>query len=74
VSTPLADIEERVVSVERAGALLGLSRASAYRAAHRWLDTNGAEGLPVVVLSRRRMLVPVAALDRLLETARGFAS
>ena len=74
MSTPLADIEERVVSVERAGALLGLSRASAYRAAHRWLDTNGAEGLPVVVLSRRRMLVPVAALDRLLETARGYAS
>ena len=74
IDTPLADLEVRVVSVERAGALLRLSRASAYRAAHRWLETNGAEGLPVVVLSRRRMVVPVAALERLLETARGIAS
>ena len=66
MNTSLAVTSERVISVERAGALLGLSRASAYRAAHRWLETNGSEGLPVVVLSRRRMLVPVAALDRLL--------
>jgi hypothetical protein len=74
VTIPLADTQKRVISVERAGALLGLSRASAYRAAHRWLDTGGSEGLPVVVLSRRRMLVPVAALERLLETARGLVS
>jgi hypothetical protein len=66
--------DERVVSVERAGEVFGLSRASAYRAAHRWLDTGGAEGLPVVVLSRRRMLVPIAALEQLLETACPLAS
>jgi len=66
--------EPRVVSVERAGQILGLSRASAYRAAHRWLATSGAEGLPVVVLSHRRMLVPVAALEGLLGTARHVAS
>ena len=71
---PLADNNERVLTVERAGAILGLSRASAYRAAHRWLDTSGAEGLPVVVISRRRLVVPVAALRRLLETARSIAS
>lgn len=71
---PLAENNERVLTVERAGAILGLSRASAYRAAHRWLDTNGVEGLPVVVISCRRLVVPVAALQRLLETARSIAS
>jgi len=71
---PLSEIAERVLTVERAGAILGLSRASAYRAAHRWLETDGAEGLPVVVISRRRLVVPVAALQRLLETARSVAS
>jgi hypothetical protein len=71
---PLSEIVERVLTVEKAGAILGLSRASAYRAAHRWLETDGAEGLPVVVISRRRLVVPVAALRRLLETARSIAS
>lgn len=71
---PLSEIVERVLTVERAGAMLGISRASAYRAAHRWLETDGAEGLPVVVISRRRLVVPVAALQRLLETARSVAS
>jgi hypothetical protein len=71
---PLSDIVDRVLTVERAGAILGLSRASAYRAAHRWLETDGAEGLPVLVISRRRLVVPVAALQRLLETARALAS
>jgi hypothetical protein len=71
---PLSEIVERVLTVERAGVILGLSRASAYRAAHRWLETDGAEGLPVVVISRRRLVVPVAALQRLLETARAVAS
>jgi hypothetical protein len=70
----LFEIVERVLTVERAGAILGLSRASAYRAAHRWLETDGSEGLPVVVISRRRLVVPVAALQRLLETARSVAS
>jgi len=70
----LAENNERVLTVERAGAILGLSRASAYRAAHRWLDTRGAEGLPVVVISGRRLVVPVAALQGLLETARSIAS
>lgn len=64
---------ERVITIERAGTILGISRAAAYRAAHRWLDSDGREGLPVVVLSQRRMLVPVAALERLLETARPVA-
>jgi hypothetical protein len=63
------DFSERVLTVEQAGALLGLSRASAYRAAHRWLDTNGTAGLPVLVVSERRLVVPIAALERLLTTA-----
>jgi hypothetical protein len=70
----LSEIVERVLTVERAGAILGISRASAYRAAHRWLETDGTEGLPVIAISRRRLVVPVAALRRLLETARSIAS
>ena len=71
---PLADIQERRCQRRARGARYSDSHASAYRAAHRWLDTHGAEGLPVVVLSRRRLLVPVAALERLLETAQPIAS
>lgn len=62
------------MSVEEAGALLGLSRASSYRAAQRWLTTHGSEGLPVIAISHRRFVVPVAAFERLLETARPIVS
>jgi hypothetical protein len=57
------------ISVPRAGELLGISRAAAYRAAARWLDTGGREGLPVVRLGKRRVVVPLAALRDLLGAA-----
>jgi len=57
------------MTIEEAGELLGVSRASAYRSAQRWLDTDGAEGIPVIVLSGRRRVVPIAAFDVLLATA-----
>ena len=64
-----------VEAFEEAGARARAGRdASAYRAAHRWLETDGTEGLPVIAISRRRLVVPVAALRRLLETARSIAS
>lgn len=59
----------RVISVEEAGELFGLRRAAAYRAAHRWLDTNGSEGIPVLRINGHKLVVPVAALEHLLMTA-----
>jgi excisionase family DNA binding protein len=50
--------ERRTMTVEEAGEVLGISRASAYQFA--------ATGeIPTIRLGRRR-LVPIAALDRLL--------
>ena len=51
-------LERKTLSIEDAGKVLGLSRASAYAAAQ-----SGA--LPCIRLGRR-LLVPKAALERLL--------
>lgn len=56
------------ITVPEAGKLLGISRSSAYDAAARWRDTEGKEGLPTLLLGERRLLVPVPALRRMLET------
>jgi excisionase family DNA binding protein len=53
-------IERKTVSVEDAGKMLGLSRATAYEAAR-------AGSIPVIRIGRR-VLVPMAALDRLLNS------
>jgi hypothetical protein len=55
-------------TVEEAARVLGISRAAAYRAAGRFRATHGVEGLPILLLGERRMLVSVPALRRLLET------
>jgi len=56
-----ADSERRTVSVEKAASILGISRAAAY--------VYAREGkLPVIRLGSR-VLVPKAALDKLLMTA-----
>jgi hypothetical protein len=60
-----ADSEALVLTVEEAATMLRIGRTAAYDAARRWLETNGAEGLPVVRLGRR-LRVPCHALDRLL--------
>ena len=57
--TPIESAQRRVLSIEEAGRLLGLSRAAAY--AHAKAGT-----IPVIRLGRR-VLVPKAALERLLE-------
>jgi hypothetical protein len=49
-----------VVDVPTAGAVLGLGRESAYRAAR-------AGTLPTIKLSERRVVVPVARLVQMLE-------
>lgn len=55
-------MEQKVLSVPEAGKrYFGMSRAASYRAAN-------SGGLPVVKINGR-MFVPVAALERMLETA-----
>lgn len=53
--------EKIVLTVEEAGRLLGLSRPTAYQAAARG-------EIPSIRIGRR-ILVPVAALSKLLESA-----
>lgn len=62
-SAPKNDDPRLVLTVEEAGILLGLSRGSAYLAAQ-----SGA--LPVLRVGRR-LLVPKAALQRLLDGTQG---
>ncbi|MGH2689729.1 MAG: helix-turn-helix domain-containing protein [Actinomycetota bacterium] len=57
-----------VLTIEEAAQALRIGRTAAYEAARRWLETGGAEGLPVVRLGRR-LRVPCHALDRLLSGA-----
>ncbi len=56
---------EPTLDVETGGRLCGLGRSKAYEQARRWLDTDGAEGLPCVRFGRT-LRVPTAAVLRLL--------
>jgi excisionase family DNA binding protein len=51
--------KEPTISVERAGQLLGISRGTAYDAVHRG-------EIPSIAIGKRRIVVPTAALLRLL--------
>jgi excisionase family DNA binding protein len=53
--------ERRTISVEEAGRQLGLSRNSAYQAA-------GRGEIPTIKIGRR-LLVPIVAFERLLNSA-----
>lgn len=57
-----------VLSVEEAGRLLGICRASAYALANMYLRLG--KGLPCLRLGRR-LVVPKVALERLLEASQG---
>jgi hypothetical protein len=50
------------MSVPEAGALLGLSPRASYRAAERWIRSDGREGLPCLRLGERRLVVSIARL------------
>jgi hypothetical protein len=63
VDTAGQDSRPAFCSVDRAARRLGISRSTAYKLANEWLDTEGKEGLPCVRL-QRRILVPVAVIDR----------
>ena len=53
---------KETVSVTEAAAVLRISRGLAYACANRFLDSDGAEGLPVVRLGRR-LVVPMHQLE-----------
>ena len=50
---------------EEAAKVLRIGQGTAYAMARRWRETNGREGLPVIVLGRS-LRFPRAGLDRLL--------
>lgn len=54
------DTKQATISIEGAAKRLGIGRQAAYAAAHKG-------EIPVIRIGKR-LLVPVAALDRLLET------
>lgn len=60
------------ISVEEAGRLFGLGRSAAYEQARIYIETDGAEGLPVLRFGRL-LRCPVPALLRLLETTERVA-
>ena len=51
-----------VLTVEEAAAVLRISRAAAYEQARIWRETDGRDGLPVVVIGRS-LRVPKARLE-----------
>ncbi len=57
------EIERKTYEVEEAGRLLGLGKNSAYRAIHN-------KQIPSIRIGGR-ILVPKAAIDRLLQSAEG---
>ena len=59
----MADVERITYTVDEASKILGISRNAAYQAAK-------TGELPVVKIGKR-LLVPVKALDRLLEAVGG---
>jgi hypothetical protein len=52
------------LTVEEAARVLRIGRTAAYALARRWRDTNGQEGLPVVLFGRV-LRVPRATLERI---------
>ena len=62
---------KETVTVTEAATVLRISRGLAYACANRFLDSHGAEGLPVVRLGRR-LVVPVHQLGLLLRGERSL--
>ena len=54
-----------VLTVEEAAAVLRISRAAAYEQARIWRETDGREGLPVVVIGRSLRVPKVKLADKL---------
>ena len=61
------------LTVTEAAGVLGISRGLAYSCANRFIESEGAEGLPVVRLGRR-LVVPMHQLQRLLSGERSLVA
>lgn len=55
-----------VLTVEEAAVLLRIGRTKAYAEARRYRDTNGAEGLPVVLNLGKTLRCPTTKIKELL--------
>jgi transposase len=60
-------LDNEVLTVEEAAAMLRIGRNAAYALARRWRDTGGEEGIPCVELGRT-IRVPRRALLDMLQT------
>jgi hypothetical protein len=58
--------KEPTISVPRAGALCGMGSSKAYVEARKWIDSNGAEGLPGAIRFGRMVRVRTVELLALL--------
>ena len=58
----MSESDRLVMSVEEAGKKLGISRQLAYQ-----LCRAKPPGIPAIRLGQRRLVVPVAALEKMLE-------
>lgn len=58
-------LDNEVLTIEEAAAMLRIGRNAAYALARRWRDTGGAEGIPCVELGRT-IRVPRQALLHML--------
>jgi hypothetical protein len=67
---PLFEDLPLVLTIAEAAGVLRISRSSAYLLARRYLDSGGAEGLPVLCLGGTSMRVPKWALLDLVRTGR----
>jgi hypothetical protein len=64
--TALPDpVAEPTISVERAGALCGLGRSKSYLEARRYVDSDGAVGLPAIAFGRTLKCPTVLVLRKL---------
>lgn len=58
-------LDNEVLTIEEAAAMLRIGRNAAYALARRWRDTGGEEGIPCVELGRTLRVPRQALLDML---------
>ncbi len=56
------EVERKTISVEEAGRIIGCSRPTAYQLVHKGI-------IPVIKLGPHKFVVPMSALEKMLESA-----
>ncbi len=62
-------IDDEVLTIDEAAAILRISRNAAYAAARQWRATGGEHGIPCIEIGRS-VRVPQSAIRHLLESAK----